>query len=138
RLERIIESYRRDTLFVAAAGNDAREIRQSSQCRIIPACLTADRESESGDNVISVVALDALGQDRWKSGQDPNLGSNYGPVFDVAAIGQAVSTLFGNAYGTLDGTSVATPYVTGLASLVQVQARARSPKEVKERVLYTV
>ncbi len=138
RLERIIESYRRDTLFVAAAGNDGREVRQSSQCRIIPACLTADRDSESGDNVISVVALDSTGQDRWKHAQDPAIGSNYGPVFDVAAIGQAVSTLFGNAYGTLDGTSVATPYVTGLASLVQVQARARSPREVKERILYTV
>ena len=137
RLERIIESYRRDTLFVAAAGNDGREIRQSSQCRIIPACLTADRDSESGDNVLSVVALNATGQDRWTNAQDPAVGSNYGPVFDVAAIGQAVSTLFGNAYGTLDGTSVATPYVTGLASLVQVQSRARSPKEVKERILYT-
>jgi hypothetical protein len=137
RLEQLIATYRRDTLFVAAAGNDGREIRQSSQCRIIPACLTADRDSEWWDNVVSVVALDATGQDRWKDAQDPAIGSNYGLVFDVAAIGQAVSTLFGNAYGTLDGTSVATPYVTGLASLVQVQARARSPREVKERILYT-
>jgi hypothetical protein len=83
------------------------------------------------------VALDSTGQDRWKSARDEAVGSNYGPVFDVAAIGQAVSTLHGNAYGMLDGTSVATPYVTGLASLVQVKGRTQTPKDIKERILYT-
>jgi hypothetical protein len=138
RLERIIETYRFETLFVAAAGNDRLEIRQSSQCRVIPACRTSDRASPDAENVISVVALDSTGQDRWTSAQDPAVGSNYGPVFDVAAIGQAVSTLFGNAYGTLDGTSVATPYVTGLASLVQAKGKTQTPKDLKERILYTV
>jgi hypothetical protein len=138
RLERIIETYRFETLFVAAAGNDRLEIRQPSQCRVIPACRTSDRDSPDAENVISVVALDATGQDRWTSAQDQIVGSNYGPVFDVAAIGQAVSTLFGNAYGTLDGTSVATPYVTGLASLVHVKGKTQTPKDIKERILYTV
>lgn len=43
--------------------------------------------------------------------------SDYGPWIDVAAPGQAYTTLTGNDYGNMAGTSIAAPYVSGLAAL---------------------
>jgi len=43
--------------------------------------------------------------------------SNYGDWVDVTAPGYAYSTLVGNKYGKIRGTSIAAPYVSGLAAL---------------------
>ena len=128
-LEMLIKKYT-NILWVTAAGNDGTEVDRPQDCRIIPACI-----STYGDYVISVVALDASGAGRWVGEQK---SSNWGVAFDVAAVGVAVSTLHGNSFGPMAGTSVATPYVSGLASLIFGKSRTPfTAKQVKERILYT-
>jgi len=80
---------------VAAAGNDG------SSNRLYPAYY---------DNCIAVAATDA----------NDNLASwsNYGSWVDVAAPGSAYSTEPNGQYGYMAGTSMASPYVAGLAGLV--------------------
>jgi hypothetical protein len=134
RLESLVKAYAGAFLFVAAAGNDAARIADPSSCHVRPACLSTDLRQ--GKGVISVVALDRSGKARLAK-------SNFGPVFDVAAVGEAVSTLDGNFLGSADGTSVAAPHVTGLASLIYARALGLLPRlvprppEVKERILAT-
>jgi thermitase len=49
--------------------------------------------------------------------------SDYGTWIDVAAPGEAYTTLIGNKYGNMAGTSMAAPYVSGLAALAFTIAR---------------
>lgn len=49
--------------------------------------------------------------------------SDYGDWIDVAAPGQAYTTLTGNRYGNMAGTSISAPYVSGLAALAFTIAR---------------
>ena len=60
----------------------------------------------------NVVAVGAVLADKTHSG-----GSNYGPELDVVAPTGVLSTLPGNNYGTLDGTSASVPQVAGVAAL---------------------
>jgi len=129
-LEALIKKYP-NILWIAAAGNNGKMIDKIEDCRIIPACI-----SMSGDYLISVVALDTKGVNRWIG---ETKSSNWGNAFDVAAIGTAVSTLYGNSFGAMAGTSVAAPYVSGLASLLFAKSHVPlTAKQVKERILYTV
>jgi subtilisin family serine protease len=84
------------------------------------------------DNIIAVAATD----------HNDNLAnfSNYGETtVDLGAPGVSVySTLPGNNYGFLSGTSMATPHVSGVAALLLSQYPDLTAAEVKETLLGTV
>jgi hypothetical protein len=63
--------------------------------------------------------------------------SNFGSrTVDVGAPGRDVlSTLPGNQYGLLSGTSMATPHVTGLVGLLKAQNPTRNAHQIKNLIL---
>jgi hypothetical protein len=146
RLDRIV-------LFVAAAG-DVNGVglqidsTQAANCPIYPACWS-NGLGEAPRGIISVVALDANGtsvlQDKNTSvpqGAPPKFISNYGLAFDVAAVGDMLSTLHGNWVGSVQGSSFAAPQVSGLAILLYAKADSQlmplqNVIEVKNRILFT-
>jgi thermitase len=108
-------------LFVAAAGN---ERSNSDQFKYYPA-------DYGLSNIISVTAIDPS--------TEVLPSSNYGvETVDIAAPGQnIVSTLPGDTYGYMTGTSQATAFVTGGAVLVMAHKGIRNPDEVKKYLLAT-
>lgn len=111
-----------DILFVAAAGNDN---------------MDADRTPHYPSNyklpnIIAVAALDR---------KDQLAGfSNYGATsVHIAAPGREIlSTWLDGAYEEHSGTSMATPFVAGVAGLVLSVEPNLSVKELRERLLSTV
>lgn len=110
-------------LFVCAAGNDGSNIDDT------PSYPAAFAGGLAG--TISVAAVDQTG----------SLASfsNYGhDSVSLAAPGvQIESTYPGNNYTTLSGTSMATPYVSGIAVLLWSQNPSLSPAQVKQRIVDT-
>ena len=110
-------------LFVCAAGNE------SSNVDTTPSFPSAYAGTFGG--VISVAAVD----------QGGNLAdfSNYGHgSVSVGAPGvQIESTYPGNAYTTLSGTSMSTPYVSGIAVLLWSRDSSLTPEQVKQRIVDT-
>ncbi len=109
-------------LFIAAAGNNARNI---DGIPFYPA-------SYDVPNIISVAATD----------HNDNLAnfSNYGPVsVDLAAPGvNILSAVPGGIYGYKSGTSMATPHVAGVAGLIKAQFPGLTYMEIKNRILISV
>ncbi len=109
-------------VFVAAAGNSATNNDT-----------TANYPSNySADNVVAVASTDH--KDLLSS------FSNYGATqVDLAAPGSGIySTLPNNRYGSLSGTSMATPHVTGALALVWSADTTQSYSTVISRVLQNV
>lgn len=108
-------------LFVAAAGNDGSDNDRRPHYP----------SNYDLPNVISVAALD----------RTDNLASfsNYGvKTVHVAAPGKAiVSTWLGNDYREASGTSMATPYVSGVAALIIASEPRISMKNLRERIIKT-
>lgn len=113
-------------LFVCAAGNGDKLGRgiNIDDTPDFPAVYAQDLPG-----TISVAALD----------QGGNLASfsNYGHgSVSLGAPGvQIESTYPGSNYNTLSGTSMSTPYVSGIAVLLWSQDPSLSPKEVKRRIV---
>lgn len=115
------EARKAGVLFVAAAGN---EKSNSDKVKYYPA-------DYGLSNIISVTAI------------DPSTtilpSSNWGvETVDLAAPGQNIfSTLPGNKYGHMTGTSQATAFVSGAAVLIKSQRPNFSMDEVKRYILET-
>ncbi len=102
-------------LFVCSAGNDMSDV---SELPTYPACYNLP-------NIISVAAVNNQG----------NLCffSNYGKGVDVAAPGESIiSTFPNNKYEYDDGTSMAVPFVTGVAALLKSIRPNLTPYQIKQ------
>jgi hypothetical protein len=109
-------------LFVAAAGNAANDNDASPS---YPA-------SYDLENIISVAASDPADQLTWFS----NYGRN---SVDVAAPGEWILSCYpGSNYAYLDGTSMASPHVAGLAALIWSMNPGVSATQVKQMILGSV
>ena len=113
-------------LFVAAAGNNRQNNDKRPSYPASYKCVTAARSS---DCVISVAGL-------RKDGARYDF-TNYGATsVDLGAPGQGVfSTLPNNRYGSLSGTSMATPHVTGAAVLYAASRPTASASDIRKAVL---
>lgn len=108
-------------LFVAAAGNDNND--NDAEARY-PANFDLP-------NVISVAATDSKDKRAFFS----NYGSG---TVHVAAPGVSIlSTLPSNRYGSLSGTSMAAPHITGSAALILAEHPDYSPVQVKNLLINT-
>jgi serine protease len=109
-------------IFVASAGNEATNLDRRPD---YPAALDLN-------NVVSVAATDR--SDRLAAFSDH--GSE---TVHLGAPGvQVLSTLPGNAYGTMSGTSMAAPFVTGVLSLVWERNPTWTYQRVIDQVMRTV
>lgn len=117
----VAEAEKKGILFVAAAGN---ERSNSDKNHYYPADYKLD-------NIVSVTAYDPA--------VEVLASSNYGiETVDIAAPGQNVlSTLPGNNYGYMTGTSQATAFVSGAAVLVMAHQKNYKYDFVKKYILKT-
>ncbi len=114
-------------LFVTAAGNKSRNIDSDNPF----ACLQCPASYDL-DNIISVAATNE------SDGLDPN--SNFGPIsVDIAAPGTNIySTIPNSSYTKRSGTSMAAPYVTGVASLLWSLNPNFTYRQIKDIILSNV
>ena len=121
--EAIDRAKAKDVLFIAAAGNDSSNNDSSNPS--YPAAF-------DNDNLIAVAATD----------KDDKLAyfSNYGKrTTHLAAPGNAIySTVPGNSYKQLSGTSMACPHVAGAAALIWSKNPSMNYKQVKSLLLNSV
>ena len=111
----------KNILFIAAAGNNN---TNTDDKKYYPA-------NYGLNNIISVAATDNEGELVSFS----NFGSN---TVDIAAPGKLVySTLPGNTFGIMSGTSQATAFVTGAAARLMVRNKILKPNEVLADLLTT-
>src|SRR5690242_610796 len=81
------------------------------------------------DNFITVGASGPTNEDRHLAASFSNYGKK---EVDVFAPGVRIySTLPGNTYGAMDGTSMATPVVAGIAALILEYYPALSARQLK-------
>lgn len=103
---------REGVIVCAAAGNKGYNSASSGYSLGSPACL---------ENVIGVM--------NYKEGLIPAPNSNYGAAYDIAAPGQNIKSASkdgNNNYNTKDGTSMATPFVSFVAAVLEIGFNRKS------------
>jgi thermitase len=118
------DAERAGILFIAAAGNERSNSDEAGK-HYYP----ADYQLS---NIISVTAVN-------REENKVLASSNYGVrTVDLAAPGENIySSLPGNTFGMMTGTSQATAFVTGVATLVMAHNREFTAKDVKKYILRT-
>ncbi len=109
-------------LFVCAAGNGGTNTDDDPD---FPAAYSIDQS-----NAISVAALNQSGSLAPFS----NFGHN---SVSVAAPGVSIISTYPFGYSSLQGTSMSTPYVSGIAVLLWSHEPSLTPAEVKQRIVDT-
>lgn len=119
-LSATIDDYQKDAVdyFIKFAGCDnAGEQLQGSPMKGGIVCFAAGNDGiENGApaNYAPIIAVGAV----EKSGSVTSF-SNYGDWVDICAPGQSItSCILNGKYGTMDGTSMACPHVSGVAALI--------------------
>ncbi|MGJ4932157.1 S8 family serine peptidase [Bradyrhizobium sp. HKCCYLS2038] len=115
--DRILRAKQRGMACIVAAGNSSGPVQFPGST---PHCLSVAAMGKWGefpdDSFHAQQALDGF---RSSDGYFPAKFSCFGPEIDVCAPGVGiVSSLPADGFGAWDGTSMATPHVTGLAALV--------------------
>jgi thermitase len=107
-----------NTLYVVAAGNDG---RNNDTTPTYPCAIPAA-------NVVCVGATD---------NRDARAGfSNIGATsVDLFAPGVGILSTYGTGYGTMSGTSMATPHVAGALALIRQAAPALNAAQLKQELL---
>ena len=106
-------------VFVAAAGNSR---RNNDTSNAFPAIYELE-------NVISVGAMDGAGRKASFS----NYGAEKVHVFAPGV--NIYSTVQGNSYRKMSGTSMACPHVSGVVGLMLSQTMGLTPLEIREKLI---
>ena len=127
----ICRSTARGTTYVVAAGNDsnsAAKWRPGSYNEVITVSAIADFDGKPGG--LGSAPCTSFGT-RDSDDTFANF-SNYGTDVDITAPGVCVrSTIRGSGYGTISGTSMATPHVAGAAALYLLAHPGSTPADVR-------
>ena len=119
-LEILKEAQRKGILVVVAAGNNKDELNKE-KCNYYPACYELD-------NIIVVGSLTESETIAYKS--------NFGEVVDIVAPGDSINSSYPNKKSkTMSGTSMATPFVSGVASLIMMKHPEIDSKALKDIIL---
>lgn len=106
-------------LFVAAAGNSGSDNDKT-------ACYPANYNQHL-NNVISVGSVDCDGTMSYFS--------NYGKSVDILAPGSNIYSTVVGGYARMSGTSMAVPFVSGIAAMLYADKRGVYPENVREVLL---
>lgn len=130
RLFKSLEDNGYDFLFIKAAGNDNTDASCCWRNRIL-----RGGETTSAHTIIVGAVEDTVSRNGYGAIYNMASYSNYGEFIDICAPGsQIYSTVMGDGYAYMDGTSMATPMVAGVASLVYSVNPELTYDEVKEIV----